>query len=412
MAIINPPADANYTSLVKARDNTLKRYLIPQNPSKHELLVHTVATVVIFGAIITIALALSHHLTSFPQDFIHAFSQPKALIALSITAAAVTGGLVVIRNIVCNKDNGKFSGKAHWKPAFITNNFGTFSPNENQEIIEAIRSRPIEDPIQIIQEVYKRIATANSWQILELIDTRAIFIIDDLRELGLNDSRLEQAQKKLLEKKPFVYESQGFLDTSTAHTKQCAFYIRKEPIDNEYVATAVIATAPIHVVATIANNILRLLIVPLKLTFSGNFRQIPAELKADVWRAVRAPFYGVAVIMAAIYMWVDPRNGLKLVAAIENKWNDGVPLHESAWAAPICTGCFSLCVLSPFLGKVVVDAFKKWSIGGGLYVAGCAQKQAIATLDATNTITTMTGYPCFFIPENMKSRNYLIFFRE
>ena len=402
MAIIFPQT---YTTLDRRRAETFRRYLIPQHSSKHELLVHTVATIVIFGAIITIALACSHHLTSFPQDFIHAFSQPKALIAFSITTAAAIGGLVVIRDIVCNKDNGKFSGKDHWKPAYITkaNTLEILTKEGIQRLIQEINSHPNEHPTKVIQSFFVK----------PLNDTQMVLLIDDMKAEGLPDNaQLNDAQQKLLRKRPFNTVHQGFLDTSTAHTKQCAFYTRKTSVFNEYVATAVIATAPIHVAATIANNILRLFIVPLKLTFSGNFRQIPAELKADVWRAVRAPFYGVAVIMAAVYMWVDPRNGLKLMAAIENKWNDGVPLHESAWAAPICYGYLSLYVLNLSLGRVVVDAFKKWSRGGGLYIAGCAQKQAIATLDNTNEITDMTGYPRFFIPDNVEQCKYKIFFIE
>ncbi len=332
--MIYPP---NYQT--KKLDELAKfQALIPAKPGNYDTLVHTVATVIIFGAIVTLALMMSNHFHSFPQDLMHAVTKPTTYIALGATAAFFMGGGAIIYPIVSDSDNGKFTGQDHWLPTYI-------HPTNKQS------DDPTEDEV-----------------------------------------------------------NSGYLDTSTAHSKQCGFYSHKCPVLNEIVASAIMVTAPIHSAMTMVNSVLRAVFVPMKLAWDGKAADIPGEWRADAYRFVSAPFYGAATILAGIYMWVNPRNGLKLVGAIENKWNEGAPLHQSGWAAPLCHSC---CSCNPFsIGYVLKDATQKWLRGGGFYVAGCAQKRAIATLDDGNTITHMSGQTHFFLPDNERIEEYTPYFKE
>ncbi len=103
---------------------------------------------------------------------------------------------------------------------------------------------------------------------------------------------------------------------------------------------------PIYISAVIIYNSLRLLIMPFYILAQivrernlenglypaerkFSFSDIPKQMALSIGRIIIAPFYGIAMLFASIYSWIDPLNGIKLGSAIEHDWNVQVPMRNS-----------------------------------------------------------------------------------
>ncbi|MCH9626610.1 MAG: hypothetical protein S4CHLAM2_02360 [Chlamydiales bacterium] len=144
----------------------------------------------------------------------------------------------------------------------------------------------------------------------------------------------------------------GYIDSSTLDASgsgQAFFYIQKE-VSNEYgVATMMFALTPLHVAAAMSYNVARAVLIPFyllgclateaclgKALFEGQrrfeWRDIPGQVEASLERVVKAPFYGMALMYASLYVLVDPLNGRKLGTCIESDWNGGLTRAEGFWS--------------------------------------------------------------------------------
>ena len=74
---------------------------------------------------------------------------------------------------------------------------------------------------------------------------------------------------------------------------------------------------------------------------------IPKEIVYGIGRIIKAPFYGVALFFAALYSFIDPINGRKLMTHLELSWNyndneqASTPKHRGIWLGAPLAG-FSL----------------------------------------------------------------------
>lgn len=100
---------------------------------------------------------------------------------------------------------------------------------------------------------------------------------------------------------------------------------------------AVLSTAftPVHAVAAIALNIIRLALAPLYFTVQAFVECAPSKAFHE-WRHItgrslmnclRAVFYGIACTLAGVYTILDPINGRKVYGAYERAWNRQIPVE-------------------------------------------------------------------------------------
>lgn len=187
----------------------------------------------------------------------------------------------------------------------------------------------------------------------------------------------------------------GYLDTSTLDVNGDGYaymYALKDEQGHYTVSTVVFAITPVHMVAAIAYNVIRLVIIPIyilgcmlfeKCTGESIERDRPFtatdilwEVGKSLWRIVKAPFYALAFMYAALYSFIDPLNGRKLGSYLERDWNEGVTRAEGYWSVG---GPQSLWL---------------WEGGGtpsglgrnGFYLAGCWQP--IARVQYQNGVRT------------------------
>lgn len=143
----------------------------------------------------------------------------------------------------------------------------------------------------------------------------------------------------------------GYLDTATLDENRNGYafmYILKDEQGHYIVSATVCAITPVHMVAAVAYNAIRIAIIPFYIlgclayeSCTGKelekgrpftINDIPVEMAKSVWRIVKAPFYAVAFIYAALYSLIDPLNGRKLGSYLERDWNEGVTRSEGYWS--------------------------------------------------------------------------------
>jgi hypothetical protein len=195
---------------------------------------------------------------------------------------------------------------------------------------------------------------------------------------------------------PAVYESEktkgdfypGFIDTSTLNeegTGTAFMYAYKDEQNTMSVNLAVFSFSSLHMIGAIAYNAIRLLIIPffilgcMLVEKASNtaidpddrpyrLSDIPQEMAKSMWRMVKAPFYCVAMMFAALFAFIDPLNGRKLGATVERDWNEGVTRAEGFWSVRCAQPLWQ------FEGGRSPSHLGK----NGFYLAGCWQPIAVA----------------------------------
>ncbi|MFN0065708.1 MAG: hypothetical protein ACKVOH_05680 [Chlamydiales bacterium] len=211
---------------------------------------------------------------------------------------------------------------------------------------------------------------------------------------------------------------EGYIDTSTLNsqgTGKAFIYANKGTGAHNFISVCMLVTTPIHAAGAVVYNAVRAVAMPLFILLvwirerlsacrmgedSGykfhkegrKFRlaDIPKQFALSVWGAVRAPFYGIALMMVTLYSFIDPVGGRKLGARIEWEWNNRVGRYKSDW--------LTLGFQKGF----------KWEGGGGpdslgdhaFYIAGCWQpfykvevvRGTIRTVTKLHTNTPLFAY--------------------
>lgn len=144
-----------------------------------------------------------------------------------------------------------------------------------------------------------------------------------------------------------VHVDKSTLDESGSGKAYC--YNIKECGEHYFVSFEItFIGTPVYLVATVAYNLIRAVIVPFYVLFQyltekckgkphGHEREfkpidIPTQFILSLWRAIQAPFYALAFFLAGLYSFFDPMGGRKLGASIERDWNGGVSLAEGYWS--------------------------------------------------------------------------------
>lgn len=147
----------------------------------------------------------------------------------------------------------------------------------------------------------------------------------------------------------------AYVDRSTlVNGKGKAYLYRIKDLRDHYqISTAVsIFGSPFYMLGAVVRNLFRTLIVPVYALIQYLREQCTGEqLYSDqrpfdgldwlkevgysLLRVVQAPFYALAYAFAGFYSFVQPMEGRKLGAYIEEDWNDGVSFAESLWTLPI-----------------------------------------------------------------------------
>lgn len=143
----------------------------------------------------------------------------------------------------------------------------------------------------------------------------------------------------------------GYIDTATLNAEgdgHAFMYVLKDEQNHYTVSATVFAMTPVHMVAAVAYNVIRTAVIPFYIlgclvyeSCTGNeiekdrpftLTDIPLEMAKSIWRIVKAPFYAVAFMYAALYSLIDPLNGRKLGSYLERDWNEGVTRAEGYWS--------------------------------------------------------------------------------
>ncbi|MFN0065709.1 MAG: hypothetical protein ACKVOH_05685 [Chlamydiales bacterium] len=208
-------------------------------------------------------------------------------------------------------------------------------------------------------------------------------------------------QRVILQGRGDLYSHQ-LIDTSTLKDGNgiaYSYFAKDEACASNSISFTCVITTPIYVGGTMVYNAIRAIVVPIFVllvyvrerisaciygeehgyqfaTTQGerkfSFTDIPKQFAISMWRVVRAPFYGLAYLLAHIYTWMDPVNGRKLVSNIERDWNDGTIRENSFWIA----GGFQK-------GFKWEGGFGPKGLGtDGGYAPGCYQPGAILVFNA------------------------------
>ncbi len=114
------------------------------------------------------------------------------------------------------------------------------------------------------------------------------------------------------------------------------------------------AVTPIYAFLTIAYNLARLVLVNIYLIgyifyeYSRNsenqtFKQITQAklgiMGEQTWHSIRnclrTPFFAIGFFFSALYMFIDPYNGLKMAGSFEHHWNHCIVLDKAWWFIPM-----------------------------------------------------------------------------
>ncbi len=190
--------------------------------------------------------------------------------------------------------------------------------------------------------------------------------------------------------KVYSEDSHFYFDRSTLDENgdgKIFFYYIKDPTGHCLVSNQIGLLAPVYMVAVIAYNAFRAIIIPFCILFrlvvekTGcmppvegarpfELSDIPKEFAKSIKRVVQAPFYALAYFMAALYTFVNPMGGRKLGASIERDWNDEVSLNEGYWSVGGAGDHFH------FEGGGGPEGLGRT----GFYLAGCWQPSGVGTI--------------------------------
>lgn len=200
------------------------------------------------------------------------------------------------------------------------------------------------------------------------------------------------------ESKALSWHLWGYFDSSTLDKNgsgEASVYLQKGFFEHYFIGVMVTLSMPFYIIGKVVYNILRTAIIPFYIAvcliyekISGEkvfeeykedrpfrLRDIPEQMALSILRVVQAPFYGIAILFATLYSFIDPMNGRKLEQYIERDWNDGVEKNRSIW-------------LPFYLHNCEVQKDYKFEGGGSpsklgksaFYIPGCWQPIAKATL--------------------------------
>lgn|GEM_PF-5309560 len=216
------------------------------------------------------------------------------------------------------------------------------------------------------------------------------------RPVVLRQARIPEKQRIHWDKR--MQPHQQLIDTSLVEngTGKTNSVQRKED-EHDFISFTTLFIAPLQTVAAVAYNAIRFCVVPFyilgrmaqeaitaKPSFEGQRKfklvDIPKQMALSLYWAARAPFYGVAYMVAVIYSFIDPMGGRKLGQLVTNEWMEGVDRLESVWT------------------WVPVDGYK-WEGGGGpktlghqaYYWTGCWMPWA--TVEMKDNNITRAYYP-------------------
>jgi hypothetical protein len=334
------------------------------------------ASLIIASGIITgvacLILLLSNQLPTFPQNFLALFHKVNYIglgVGLGIPVALIGGALFVIYRAITKKE----SLLAEREIAVTYDLNGV----EQITIISRMADIPKEGKLKRL-EVGEILSESN----------RGAFCF------------IDQHLETILLRNPVNGKTEGFthfyIDLSTLKngTGKALVYNIKHPFDHYMISTIVpFFGTPIYLIGACVYNIVRAAVIPFYILvqcmrewYSNKaiypkerfFKpsDIPKEFLKSIRRAVKAPFYALAYIMAGIYSLVNPMGGRKLASAIERDWNEGVSLAEGYWS--------------------VQGGSKYWQFEGGggpkglgrnaFYLAGCWQPVAVAEYEDGNIL--------------------------
>lgn len=208
---------------------------------------------------------------------------------------------------------------------------------------------------------------------------------------------------------------QAYLDTSELDEDgngTAPVYVKKQPLENEVISLLTSITAPLHAACSIINYVGRLLYQPVKIATGSalkwegySFKQILPEMGRSLWGIIRAPFYAVALMMATLYAWVDPRNGLKLASKVELYRNNHISIQESFFPLP-CINAITSCS-GEDLKKNFHHWLENWKTHRAVYIAACYQPLAHPTVQQGRIDKITSTHPFiakdtdFFLPTEL-----------
>jgi len=205
-----------------------------------------------------------------------------------------------------------------------------------------------------------------------------------------------------------------YVDMSTVdESGKALMYSIKSCFNHYYVGARVILATPIYTIACVIYNLLRTVVVPfyilvqlLREKYTGKriyteenerafeLADIPKEMGKSIWRAVKAPFFGLAYLFAAFYSFANPMGGRKLGAAIERDWDEGVTVAEGYWS--------------------IVGPMKFWKFEGGggpnklgrngFYITGCWQPSGYVIFDKNMKVIAAYRMETVIIAKNPQGK--------
>jgi hypothetical protein len=237
--------------------------------------------------ITVLALACSGHLTSFPQDFVHAFTHidpTKLMIGLGVTIVLIGGTALVIH-----------------------------------------RARTKEDPY-----VQSRIFPSDNY--------------DEHIEEAMFEYQKDNNNR------PYWGEAYIDKSTLDSQGNGKAYLYGVKDYTNHYtISTIVPLVTPVYTIFSIAYHAIRTVIIPFwvlanyaveaclgRPVLGKKERYKLVDVILEPWKSLKHvvtdPFYGLAFMAAGIYSLANPMGGRILAAKIERDWNNGATRPEGFWS--------------------------------------------------------------------------------
>lgn len=207
----------------------------------------------------------------------------------------------------------------------------------------------------------------------------------------------------------------AYIDKSTLDDEngKAYLYAVKDCRSHYYVSTVVSISSPAYIVGTLAYHALRICVVPFyvlvsiaveatrgKALFANQRRfeliDVMKEPGKSLLHLVKAPFYGLAFLSAALYSLVNPMGGRVLAAKIERDWNGGASRAEGCWSV---NGRQPLWAGWDELGPKKLGQFK-------FFLAGCWQP--IGIMEYKNGIP-IKGESLSHVLDQTKGYTYNVF---